>query len=1658
MKEGGARAKATSVAKKRSSNSNSSATPQTMMKELYETVCRPLHESLGKWQNGKDATGKGEMALKCVQLAIKLFQESQRAVEKSPSSSTKIDEDIFTNILKTLSFAMLNLVKLNTPTRETVACLMHSLGFMECFVGRFEGNDVFRKFIGYHMQSMAQYMHKFNPTESSDDLCIALATSAERSYHCTWIDLLRVGLHGHADYLKVMCYCIESINGFASSIYRSHTAESTALRRLSYDLYTMVLLECDDSTEINTSDIQTRLTTQFGRFLMRWLQVYSQPEASLADSCDLVCCTFDSLCGKVGQWWDQKEVTAILRYAAHVTSVITSSIKDEDTMAARSLYESFVGYLQCLQKRLDEGVLLDLTARVAILSTASVLCSCFGDIDVIALAICIDFHDHIAQDDSSETDSDIKKRLHSVRLSALGILGEELLVNGGSCDRESAFTKSLNFLLENGNSAAVSALLHTVSQTLLHISQKNTGNRDDVSSTAKISLQYESINQYIESCVHEGLLSPPEARVYLLSLRSELLWTCGSDSMITQSTQKTAKHQQCICSEIQETIISFDPSAAEAIGAPKVLKKSKKASNSRAKNDSCCSPVDGASSLRLILLLCKWEINGWTNDLSESQRSLNNAMVGYALKTFRVVISMLAKCDDQEIAQFGMWKYMLHADIQLLYHLAALQGRLKEKASLLTLLGEVLKDSPKLEASLGAVLGELQVLEALQSSLLNVAFAPLQCTDKRVERVFPLCEKSSNSDFGDHVASILSSRHGFQTFSLAIKYSNQTDMLLHAWVSVLAAHRYLHEFGNQREAFQYAWKALAYCNSVFPNEDTVGRRRVCVAHVEAIWPRLEAILVIAEIYEQSGDVEKALCYTSELVAMSKCGFSALGLVAELHCLRIWHRLRSNRLELCLEGLREVDENCVDAMINDVGKLTRKEAAAIASLLGIDDDDYDDIRDSRQRPFSTIRKESTATQTSFRRVQAAWDSNHLYHTSMSGKLRRDLKRIYAYLENAQEGGKYGKFDGKELSASMKNVLDECTHSLCFDVVRDMRRLAFVLRLGLSGVGGEQEAADPYAYILGAASISSSVECALDKHQACSELKETSRSEPFPKASENWASISQQVRQACSGNADAVSKINSALSRFTNSRQQPSVVFLILEKLTNQLLIGRWDTDAASPRVISLPIAHKLSKLVERWRDIMDVSKRSLEQTMDVKVVEKWDEEEKRRWWDCRLETDKDIKAILQELQDCIGKGSQYLSPLNTSNDVTLSKSLSIPTEVGEGGSESKKPTKKSKKLSASKTDIDSLTASFEGLSVVELRQKLQAAGLTTQGKKSQLIERLQQFGANAASATMEFPVTKKNDSNNTKCHDERIAISSEGKGVNLASSGETTNAEAQKPHTVLLLDEVLQELPWESLPILRNSCCSRVPGLTALLCLVQQQGCTHETTIYRQDISSEESNISCCDHDSDSGSDSNCSSPNLRGWAVVDPESNLSRTRETMNSFLRPHIDKWGWPAYIGERPSSAAFKAHHEASDLFVYCGHGSGDGMCDGLKLRKTRCPTALLWGCSSGKLEAQGVHDARGVVLSYLLGGSPLVIGNLWDVTDKDIDKLAVSTMTEVFQDYDAQMSQSVTAKSTKMCITVNSESVPRALVEAREKCKMQYAVGCAPVVYGIPKVDIV
>jgi len=152
----------------------------------------------------------------------------------------------------------------------------------------------------------------------------------------------------------------------------------------------------------------------------------------------------------------------------------------------------------------------------------------------------------------------------------------------------------------------------------------------------------------------------------------------------------------------------------------------------------------------------------------------------------------------------------------------------------------------------------------------------------------------------------------------------------------------------------------------------------------------------------------------------------------------------------------------------------------------------------------------------------------------------------------------------------------------------------------------------------------------------------------------------------------------------------------------------------------------------------------------------------------------------------------------------------------------------------------------------------------------------------------------------------------------------------------------------------------------------------------------------------------------------------------------------GWDGVIGRPVSEQEFVNSLKTRDLVVYFGHGGGEQYVRSHKIRSLpTCAAVMLWGCSSGALREMGEFDRTGTPYNYILAGCPTLIANLWDVTDKDIDKFSQSVFDKL----------SLSRSSRKDRDFSNNTSIVAAVAQSRDSCKLKYLTGAAPVVYGIP-----
>ncbi|XP_053492769.1 separin isoform X2 [Ictalurus furcatus] len=227
------------------------------------------------------------------------------------------------------------------------------------------------------------------------------------------------------------------------------------------------------------------------------------------------------------------------------------------------------------------------------------------------------------------------------------------------------------------------------------------------------------------------------------------------------------------------------------------------------------------------------------------------------------------------------------------------------------------------------------------------------------------------------------------------------------------------------------------------------------------------------------------------------------------------------------------------------------------------------------------------------------------------------------------------------------------------------------------------------------------------------------------------------------------------------------------------------------------------------------------------------------------------------------------------------------------------------------------------------------------------------------------------------------------------------------HTVLILDKYLQKLPWENISCLKSRSVTRMPSLHTVL------GHSHLREVDPDCVLS---------HGVDP----------QRVYFVLNPDGNLPETEKRFRDWF---TGERAWQGVCGAPPDPDQLQEAVNTKDLYIYVGHGAGARFLDSQRLLRGNVhAVALLFGCSSAALSVQGNLEGTGITLSYLTAGCPLVLGNLWDVTDRDIDRFT-----------SALLQSWLSAGS--------GSSLLQHLVQSRDATHLKHMIGAAPVAYGLP-----
>jgi len=252
--------------------------------------------------------------------------------------------------------------------------------------------------------------------------------------------------------------------------------------------------------------------------------------------------------------------------------------------------------------------------------------------------------------------------------------------------------------------------------------------------------------------------------------------------------------------------------------------------------------------------------------------------------------------------------------------------------------------------------------------------------------------------------------------------------------------------------------------------------------------------------------------------------------------------------------------------------------------------------------------------------------------------------------------------------------------------------------------------------------------------------------------------------------------------------------------------------------------------------------------------------------------------------------------------------------------------------------------------------------------------------------------------------------------------EYSEEERSPQHLFLILDKHLHGFPWEVLPILIGHSVSRVPSLSFLR---ERLGDAQETT---------KTGIAAMPID-----------PTGTSY-ILNPSGDLASTQLKFESWLESQPT---WNGIIGRSPSSEEVKQALLTKNLMLYFGHGGAEQYIRSQTIKQLpRCAVTMLWGCSSGMLHDQGDFHPTGTPYAYLIAGCPALLANLWDVTDKDIDKLALDLFVKTGLQRPSSAPEQSDENATRLSMTLTG-----ALALSRSVCQLKYLNGAAPVVYGIP-----
>lgn len=442
-------------------------------------------------------------------------------------------------------------------------------------------------------------------------------------------------------------------------------------------------------------------------------------------------------------------------------------------------------------------------------------------------------------------------------------------------------------------------------------------------------------------------------------------------------------------------------------------------------------------------------------------------------------------------------------------------------------------------------------------------------------------------------------------------------------------------------------------------------------------------------------------------------------------------------------------------------------------------------------------------------------------------------------------------------------------------------------------------------------------------------------------------------------------------------------------TNSLAIVKYDSRYEDPLFVNISLKgknkhHSFQETLKSLRSIIEQSDKttSTEVTANISSYE-----EKVEWWETRKNLDKKLENLLDQIDtEWFGGYNSLFQPSATSLD----------------------------EIRAFKSDLIKIfmaTVGLKGIDDEVVRKNL----MDVHDSMYDMFLKIERISVEKVVDLLHLLVESVFRKYITFDKNEIFEIASALKAKIVASNKKRIICNDSIFHTVLIPGSGCTQIPWESIPSLRHKSVTRMPTLSQLESYLIK---------YKNLLIN---GIDAC-----------------KGYYVINPGGDLKRTESNLSPRFK---DLDGWDGLIGKIPSDCDILKAFDEKNLYIYAGHGGGEQYVKSRHIKKRDyIPPSLLLGCSSGSLKGGGSIHQYGTAYNYINGGCPMLLVNLWDVTDKDIDLFTISALTKwgFFVDYNSL---------DPFDISANNPTISLSVAEARDVCKLKYLNGAAPIVYGLP-----